>query len=537
MTCRAVAWGLACLVAWSLSPPARADDAEKAAETFQSLFGADVKRVRETNDARDDVDLAKRLLEAARKASDQPSFLALLCERAYELATAHATGYPTAAEAMELLAAHVPDKAAACAERLLEVRQRQFDSSRGDERKAAGEALLAQLLPRIAAKEEAGAVVEAAAVARRAQTIARAIDSASRAEIEARVDALTLRLRLARQVADLKVLLEKNPKDLAAREGLIRLLVIDLDNPAGAAKFLEGAEDKALLKYVPAAAKPMGDAPKLACLELGEWYARLLDTAAPHAKPAMYARARAYLERFLGLHAAQDLDRTRATVALAKIQDAVVARTAPGPTPARQSPLPAKITPGEGWSDLLALVDPARDAVLGDWSLKDGALAMTGPGGTRLAVPVALEGDYQFQAQFAQMAGDNEVAFLLPAGDRATALLIGKEVRRRSGLFWAENGDTMVSPAPLSVREVHLLDVTVRSADDKADIDVRLDGQPYFHWQGRLSSLTVWDAYQLPDGRRVGLGAWGGEVVFKSARVRMLSGHARPLRPAGANGP
>jgi hypothetical protein len=520
---------------------------------------------------------------------------------------------------------------------------------------------------------------------------------------------------------------------------------VDLDDPAEAARFLEGVEDASLLKYVPAAAKPLETVPEFACLELGEWYRSLADAAPPAAKPLMFARAKAYCERFLQLHTAEDLDRAKAALLLQKIAGEMQAAGTPKPVVTKQGLTPATKTKKEEWIDLLpvvdlskdalgggwekngaelviksevprtrvaipvlvdgayelevrctrifgqqtygvvlpvgsrqaflrlsqvsresdlcgldgtkiptpirsgdetvvlarvtltgdqaeidvklngnplihwkgpvsslpspewwaipnakcpalvsssvksawhsvrlrmvsgeatllrpgekssvpitlpgkapsgkplpaasaralppgqpidllALVDPQRDAVLGDWSREADGLVMRGPGGSRLAIPCAVEGDYELKVEFARMKGDNEVAFILPVGSRCSALLISKEVGKRSGLFWAAKGDTMVSPAPLANREPHALEVMVKTGGGTADIDVRLDGKPYFHWQGAVSSASLWDAYKLPAGNRLGFGAWGGEIVFKTARLRMLSGEAKVLTPAG----
>jgi hypothetical protein len=248
----------------------------------------------------------------------------------------------------------------------------------------------------------------------------------------------------------------------------------------------------------------------------------------------MFARAKAYCERFLQLHTAEDLDRAKAALLLQKIAGETQAAGTPKPVVTKQSLTPATKTKKEEWIDLLALVNPQRDAVLGDWSREADGLVMRGPGGSRLAIPCAVEGDYELKVEFARMKGDNEVAFILPVGSRCTSLLIGKEVGKRSGLFWAAQGETMVSPAPLANGEPHALEVTVKTSGGAADIDVRLDGKPYFHWHGANSSVSLWDAYKLPSGNRLGLGAWGGEIVFKSARVRMLSGEAKVLTPAGA---
>jgi len=520
--------------------PAMADDPEKAAETFRSLYGADLARVRESSENRDDVELAGRLLETAKKSTDQPAFLAILCQTAADLAMIHPVGFAKAAEALELLAGQVPDKAAACRERLLEVRQRQFDTARGDEREAAGEALLDLLAPIIQAKEAAGDVAEASALYRRAKTIARAARSPRTADIDARAEALAQRTRAERQIADVRAVLEKDPANVSVREGLVRLLLVDRDAPVEAAKVLAGCRDKDLLKYVPAAARPVEAAPELACLELGEWYARLAEAAPPHAKTAMYARARPYLERFLEVHVATDLMRTRGQVALGKVTEAAARLAAPPPKPApREKPAkpapsqPAVIKPGQ-WADLLALVDPDRDGVAGSWKREDDALVLNGCDGARLAIPCEIEGDYLLRVEFNRVRGGSEVAFILPVGPHATALLLSKQGNECSGLYWAKDAARMVTPAPLANDTPHVLEVAVRAARDPATIEVRLDGHPYFTWQGPAGSATVWDPFRLPNAKCMGLGSWNAmKVVFKSVKVRMLSGTARPLRPPG----
>jgi len=342
---------LVCIFLGVLARPVCAEDGEKAAETFNALFGADLARVRKTGDSRDDAALAARLLETATKATDQPAFLALVCETVANLGLAHPDGYAAAAEAMELVARSVPEKAAACRERLIEIRQKQFDAARGDERQAAGEALLDCLLPVIEAKEKAGALAEAAALYRKARTIAAASGSPRADEIDARAAALAQRMKTAARIADVKALLARDPANVSAREGLVRIYLVDLDDPAEAAKHLKGAKDEALLKYVPAAAKGLEAAPEFACLELGEWYARLAAKAPPHAKAAMDARAKAYLERFLTMHTPKDLSRTRATLAFEKVQEAVAKLTAP---PTQREPTKQAKPAGPQWIDLLA---------------------------------------------------------------------------------------------------------------------------------------------------------------------------------------
>ncbi|MCX5654717.1 MAG: hypothetical protein NTY65_08740, partial [Planctomycetota bacterium] len=121
-----------------------------------------------------------------------------------------------------------------------------------------------------------------------------------------------------------------------------------------AAKYVDESSDATLRKFVPAAAKAVADAPEMACLALTDWYMQLAATAGPAGKAAMSARAVQYGERFLELHTAQDLDRTRAELAVKKAEDEITR-------------LGGEASDKGRWMDVLKLVDPARDTIRGRW--------------------------------------------------------------------------------------------------------------------------------------------------------------------------
>ena len=517
-----------CAILGVFAASLRAAEADKAAEVFESLYGAKVKAVKATRDAGDDIELAARLLAAAKEAANQPGFLAVLCEKAADLAGGHPDGYETAVEATDFLAAQVPDRAAACAERVVRIRQNQFEKSRGDERLGAGEALLDALVPLVDAKEAAGEYFEAAAVCRRAQTVARAVKSDRGEEIEARQKQLAEVLRTVREIAGVETLIQRNPENTPAREKLVRLYLVDLDDPAEAAKHLEGVKDKSLRKYVPAAAKGVEAAPELACMELGEWYRGLGEVAAPGAQAAMYARAEAYYERFLTLHTPDDLQRTQATLALKEVQAALEKLGGPPP---------AKSARGR-WIDLLPLVDPAKDAVKGNWKRQGSALAIISPTEDgRITMPVVPEGSYELQVKFVRTSSDRDVIVILPVGSARVVLALSHAHGRESGLKMIngkgpQDNKTAVRPGTLVNGREYALHVTVLPKGDQARIAVRLDGKPYIAWSGSQSALSLPSSWALPKSRCVGLGGWESTVVFRSARLKMLSGQARLLRPA-----
>jgi len=253
--------------------------ASPAQEAFDTVYSTDMQRVKAARDPKAAVELATRMLATAREAKSQPAFQAILCEKAYELTAAIPSGQPLAIEAMTLLAACAPEKAIQSADAIAEVRQRQFEAARGEERPKAGEALLDAILKGADLRAQAGAATDACTIYRRAQAIAASIKSDRRPAIEARAKELAQAVKTAADAETLKKQLEANPGDAAVRERLVRLYLVCFDDPAAAAKYLDGVADAALTKFVPAVVKGVEAAPEMACCDIAGWYCGLAEAA------------------------------------------------------------------------------------------------------------------------------------------------------------------------------------------------------------------------------------------------------------------
>jgi len=351
--------------------------ADEAADAFDKLYGEDLKRVAATPQAADDVALAKQMLEDAKKAGDQPAFLALLCEKAYELAARDQSGYATAIAAMDLLEGKVPEKKIVCLQKNAALYQKQYAAARSEARAKAGENLIKVLSALAEVQAAAGDTDAAGLTLRQAVAIATAIKSESKAAVQTRIETLASQQQVEKQIAALKAKLDADPKDAASRQELVRLYLVELDNPAEAAKFLDETLDEATRKYVPAAAKPVEEAPEVACTELGDWYKGLADQATtPASKGAMLRRAQAYYQRFLVLHTAADLGRTAATLTLKRIDDAL-AKLVPAPEP-KSSPASLTLDLGKGVTMKLVLI-PAGKFMMGSPDSEQGHRGNEGP--------------------------------------------------------------------------------------------------------------------------------------------------------------
>jgi hypothetical protein len=509
--------------AWAAETEKAPDDAAKAAEVFQSLYGEDLKRVAATRDAADDVALAARLLEAAQAAETQPALLALLCEKAADLGLADPRGFDTALAAAGLLAAKVPEMADAAMDKAVAVRRRQYDLSRGADRAPAGEKLCEAIGDAAAAQAEAGDWDEAVKRYRQALTLAHTLRSDKAAALEARLKTATQRQQSAAKAAQLEARVKADPADRQARDQLIRLVLADLDDPAGAAEYLDTACDPALRKYVPAAAKGVEAAPELACVELGDWYRDLATAAAGAlAKGPMLLRARAYYDRFLGLHASADIDRTKAELALTKVEEELDRFR--GRETGR-------------WIDLLKLIDPEKDAVKGKWQRTAAGLTVAPGNEARLAIPLSTSGTYELEYKAVRVSGLQAGHTMLPVGSTSVLLVINGWEGAGSGLCNIDGKEpdkngTAVPAANLKIGQPFTVKVKVALEGDQASISVALDGKPYIAWKGPLSALALHPDWAMPNRKCLGFGAWQSQLIFQSARVRMLSGEAVPLRPA-----
>jgi len=312
----------ACMVIGLFSKYASASEAEDTAQkTFETLYGEDFKRAASSRDTTPAVALAAKLFEAARSAEAQPELMALLCAKACELGALDPKGYETALGAAAFLSEKAPELAGPCQDKVIAIRQKQYDKARADEKVAAGDALVDALIASATMKSRAGDVEEASKRLHKALAVARAVKSPKADGVELQVRAMAERQKAAAQATQLKAQVQADPANAKARDQLVRTLVVDLDNPAEAVKYLDDSCDPMFRKFAPAAARPVADAPEMACLDLADWYLQLGSVAGAAGKGAMYARAKAYAERFLALHEAKDIDRTRMELALKKAQD------------------------------------------------------------------------------------------------------------------------------------------------------------------------------------------------------------------------
>jgi hypothetical protein len=329
---------IACLLLPALTAPAWADE---AADAFALRFGDEYGAALASPDLRIGAALAAKFLDVAKSSTTRLDLACLLCDRAFELGRRHVDGYKTAIAAMSLEGEKAPDRKDACREKILGLYMGEYVKTYGPMRARAGDIIARMLMGYGDEKAGAGEWEGAVNYYRRAAAIAPQMGSAVRGELQPKLDAATARLVALRQLNALKDAVRLDPQNRQVRTDLVRLYIVDYDDPTTAAKFLDLTQDDPMNKMVLLAAMSLEKLPERACVALGDWYSSFFEKASPHGKLIVMERAKTYYRRFLELHASEDAARTEVTQSLDKVL-AVLGQPASAPSVA---PVPVTAPP------------------------------------------------------------------------------------------------------------------------------------------------------------------------------------------------
>jgi hypothetical protein len=207
----------------------------------------------------------------------------------------------------------------------------------------------------------------------------------------------------------------------------------------------------------------------------------------------------------------------------AKPPSAQLSGDRPGTAPAVQP-----FAGGGAWVSALAGVQPARDALAGEWSAGEAGSplavsAAPGKGVRKIVLPVAPPADYQLRIRFVRTAGAKEWCVLLPVGGQGAQVWIGGMTGQTSSIHPFRQSRLNPAESPLVNGVEQELVFTVHGATDHGEsaVDVTLDGKPYLAWRGDKARLTVEGRYALPDASRVGLAVHDASAVeFREVALR-----------------
>lgn len=310
--------------------------ADEARQVFDSLYGQKIKQAAATSDRADDIALAKAMLAIAKDSGQTPKLQALLCDTASDLAGKHPDGFPTAIEALRLLADSQEDQREAARVKLIDLLTKKSRTGKAEERAGASDALIKLLITMGDEKAEKKQYAEAAGDYRRASTLATQLKSELLNGIKTKLDFAMARDRALKQIARLQEKLLQNANDHTTAEEIVKLYMMELDEPTNTAPYLSRVKNERLARLVPMTLKPIHSVEKGDLLLLGEWYSELAGTSIGPAKDAMLRRSVRYLSRFVESNPGEPLSRTKAEVLL-KTGTAALAAADAKPTNVEQT--------------------------------------------------------------------------------------------------------------------------------------------------------------------------------------------------------
>lgn len=528
--------------------------AASAIATFNELFGKEVKRVKGTPEAADDIALADQLVTAAKASDDRADLQTVLLEQAYNLASGTPAGYDTAEGAMRLLASKVPAKKKVAEAKVVALYQRGYERSTGEQKKEAGEQYLSFLLGEADAKLKAKDYAAAMLLFQKARPISFSIRSDRKDEVMAKIEYYSILAKSQQRIELYEKRIKANPWEKSSNANLFDLYLVDMDDPESAAKFTKIIADANKTKLITLANKPLEALTDKDALALGNWYEELASGAIPPAKALMLSRAKGYTALFLDKHETEDVQKTSATLALKRIDEALSKAALP---PASGEAYIAEPGGTAGKSiDVLAKVDANRDKVSGDWtregktikvkrsegSRRFGDLARRFGGGNRgdrfgrgnslaeLRLPYEIKGDFSIQVKFVREDGDGTVAVAIPVGSSGVRFALDFAGDGKSGLADIKGQDARKNESTINLgltnRRVYTLDINVttkdKDGDQQAKIIGKLDGRTIIKWEGKSSDLDRDDTKF--DGNQIGLTIYNSSVAFGSIKLRPLNG-------------
>jgi hypothetical protein len=184
--------------------------------------------------------------------------------------------------------------------------------------------------------------------------------------------------------------------------------------------------------------------------------------------------------------------------------------------------------------DLLPLIDPAQDAILGEWQFEGDALVSPTLQWARIQIPYIPPDEYDLKIEAERKEGHDALAVGLASGDTNFSLWLDGFPNRKglSGLDLLDG--KLIENNPESVPGRHIENrrrVTIEIAVRKRGVSLKVDGKAVLNWRGdykRLSPSPVWRARdpRVP----LFLGVDSSQVVFTKVTLNPVSGYGKRLR-------
>jgi hypothetical protein len=378
--------------------------------------------------------------------------------------------------------------------------------------------------------EQAGENDKAMLTLRRASSLSRTMDASYQEQIRARLGAAVTRQKIQQKIDLTQRRLRNNPEDRAAATELVRLYIVEFDQPDEARKYSFLIDDEQLKTNITLASRPIESLSEAESLALAKWYADLKSSAmVPASTIAMLRRTQSYYSRVLELHTTEDIQRASAMLALKQIDTQLSALESESPD----------IGSGNSMAghNLLKLLDPGKHVMRGKAAVQGDSLVI--PESARFYLPAHPTGDYEFQLQFVNLKTDGNpkqaLTVRMPAGDaqfnlqiaidHGAEVLYGIDEIDGHNINYPNNPYRIAASERLSPGDVHTATVKVKATGPNGAITASIDGKVIAEWKGGLTKIRTWPGLKnLGPARAFLFNVYKGPIAIKAVKVRPLSG-------------
>jgi hypothetical protein len=246
--------------------------------------------------------------------------------------------------------------------------------------------------------------------------------------------------------------------------------------------------------------------------EVGDgWWTQAQAEKIPWKKQNILSRARHWYEQ--ALPASTGLVKIRLTKRMAELEN---------------------VAPGGG-INLMALIDPKRDAVKGEWTLEEGFLINKGDEGVCLQIPFQPPDEYDLRLTLKRFGSVDSFWIGLVAGNTQVTLLIDgypanavymSGFEQIDGRFLTGQPGAIKGPMSVLPDKIAVVEVSVR----KSSIVVTVDGKKLVGYEGQFGKLGNRPDAKTPDGKALYVGGWGGKSGFGEIRITPLSGPGKKTK-------
>jgi hypothetical protein len=190
--------------------------------------------------------------------------------------------------------------------------------------------------------------------------------------------------------------------------------------------------------------------------------------------------------------------------------------------------------PGSG-INLMALIDPKRDAVHGTWTMEDGMLVDQGNESLVLQIPYQPPDEYDLRVGVKRLSstdsvmiglviGNAQVTFLADAYPGEGGRLVGFE--QVDGKFLTGQPNAMKGKQLINGDKPTIFEISVR----RTSIKVNVDGKKLLAYEGPMAKLSNRPDSKTPDDKALYIGGWSSRLGFTEIRVTPLSGPGKKTK-------